>query len=541
MVTRVEQAEKVFRGRGTPISDGVGEGRAWLIGSPLLRRELPERIEPGERGREEGNIRHAIQLLSFVLDNAVHEVTARAGVEHAQIFVALKEILHDPLILNNIIQRIRVDNFTAYHAVRSVFEHFKKELRNSSIPRIQERVYDLIEIEQGLLDALVNPLSLMEDQDRANQDKRQKRVVLSRHLTPRLVLEVRGHHLQGIIAEQGGITSHAAILCRALAIPAVTGIPGVYETTHAEMAVALNGTTGEVMLASSRSKLIPFIRHALMVPKHDSSAPVLDKLTILANINLSDHARHALAAGAKGVGLYRTELEFLAAGRLLNTKEQTTRYRSLVMTMMGLPVTIRLLDVTEDKFAAIALAHRSEINLDYSGGDFLLHHTRIFKAQARAIARVAAFGPIGVLYPRVRDAEQFRTLRARFREAVGEDIDESVQHGAMFELTSACDQADEIFKLADFGSIGTNDLLQSIFATDREQIAGDEAQREADSEVVWKAIRSVAQAAARHDRALSVCGEMAAQPRYIARFLELGIDTISVDAAKIRRLRQQLA
>jgi phosphoenolpyruvate-protein kinase (PTS system EI component) len=188
----------------------------------------------------------------------------------------------------------------------------------------------------------------------------------------------------------------------------------------------------------------------------------------MANLNFARNAITALAAGAQGIGLYRTEFEFMVANRLLTEQEQFVRYRKVVIAMMGLPVTIRLIDIAADKSPEILSSFGGNIDPSCCGAQFLLSRPGLFKTQARAIARAAAFGPVRVLYPMVTDAAQFLCLKKAFCNAAADKSLPALLHGAMIEQPSAVDDAGRIFESADFACLGTNDLTKHLLHVDRD-------------------------------------------------------------------------
>lgn len=530
--------KQTLRKQGLPISDGLGEGKIWFVSAHIAPAALPSKIPAAERENEEAKLRHAIQLVSFFIENAMNQIRVRAGEEHARIFGVLKQILHDKTLLDQMVSLIRQERDGAYEAVKKTYAKMKQMLQASPLPRTREQVADLAEIEQELLDALLNPLSLVEDSATESHDKRYRRVVVSPHLTPRLVLEMRGRRLKGIISESGGVTSHGAILCRALGIPAVSGVAGIIDERHRNSFVAMNGFTGEVLITNRTQECRRFLQQSAHTPRTYTGRDLLPgTIEIYANVNIAEQAERALTAGARGIGLYRSELEFLAAGHILTEKEQLSKYRQLILTMMGAPVFVRILDVTEDKFGPLLGPDTTIFQRTNAGPDFLLNHPSLIRNQARAIAKAAMLGPVHVLYPRIENLRQFVRLKQIFREAVADIGDNGIRHGVMFELPQACTHADEILAVADFGTLGTNDLVQQLFAVDRERASSttDELNQRPE---VWQLIKKVAQAAQAHGRPLSVCGEMASVPHYIQRFTELGIHAFSVDIAKIKELKK---
>jgi phosphoenolpyruvate-protein kinase (PTS system EI component) len=254
---------------------------------------------------------------------------------------------------------------------------------------------------------------------------------------------------------------------------------------------------------------------------------------VLANIGLTDDLESLEQVGAEGIGLYRTEFEILASGKLLDEETQYLRYRTVVEAMAGRPVYMRLLDLGGDKDAPfLSLTREDNPCLGFRGARLLLGRPDLLVPHVRALARASCHGPIHLTYPMIVDVDQFLVLRQRILQAIDDIQGHQLIHGIMFEVPSACLLADELMEVAAFGSIGTNDLIQYLFAIDRnnERVAGD---FDPDKPVFWRLIGQIAEAAGRHGKPLSVCGEIGGQPRYLPRLIELGIRSVSVSPRQI--------
>jgi phosphotransferase system enzyme I (PtsI) len=263
----------------------------------------------------------------------------------------------------------------------------------------------------------------------------------------------------------------------------------------------------------------------------------VEGLTVMANINQAADVTEAVEHQAEGVGLYRTEFEFFVAGRTLNEEEQFERYAAVVKAMAGRPVCFRLLDVGGDKEAPFFdLPEEDNPYLGFRGSRLLLDRLDLLRAQARALARASVLGPVDVLYPMIVDRKQFVKLKEHFLEAIADLPVGQLRHGVMFEVPSACLEARELMEVADFGSIGTNDLIQYLFAVDRnnERVAYDYTP---DRPVFWSILGRIVEAAAETGRTVSVCGEVASNPHYLSKLLELGLTTLSVSPRFIPELR----
>jgi phosphoenolpyruvate-protein kinase (PTS system EI component) len=261
-------------------------------------------------------------------------------------------------------------------------------------------------------------------------------------------------------------------------------------------------------------------------------------LRVMANIERSAGVHEALAARAEGIGLYRTEMEVLADGRLAGETEQFARYREVVRTIASRPVCIRLLDFGADKSAACLHLPREEAGAaGLRGARLLLAHPELLRDQARALARASRHGPIHVLYPMIVDLDQFLALRALFDSFVADLRPPALLHGVLFEVPSACLQARQLLHAADFGCIGTNDLVQYLFAGDRGcgAITGNPSLEEAS--VLWRVIEDLSSAGREAGKPLAVCGELAGNPGFTSRILQAGITTVSTSPPCIAGVR----
>jgi phosphoenolpyruvate-protein kinase (PTS system EI component) len=258
----------------------------------------------------------------------------------------------------------------------------------------------------------------------------------------------------------------------------------------------------------------------------------------MANIRLASDVSEAVGLKAEGIGLYRTEFEFITAGRVLDENEQLERYMAVIEAMTGHPVTFRLLDFGGDKLAPfLDLPEQANPYLGLRGSSLLLARPNLLAAQARALARASARAPIRVLYPMVVDVEQFLAVKEMFLKSADDLNVGNIQHGVLFEVPSACLEARRIFEVADFGSIGTNDLVQYLFAVDRnnELVAGAYNRG---SQALWSMIGYVVHAANEAGRFLSACGEAAGDPGLLGAFTDAGVRSLSVSPRLIPALRK---
>jgi phosphotransferase system enzyme I (PtsI) len=266
------------------------------------------------------------------------------------------------------------------------------------------------------------------------------------------------------------------------------------------------------------------------------------ELQVMANISLSTDVDDVLAAGAEGVGLYRTEMEMLAAGRPLGEDEQAARYAKVVKAMAGRSVYIRLLDLHHDKDAAWIGDRRQAASAQGRACEHvLLAQPELLRNQARAVTRASAHGPVRIVYPMISTLDQFLQLRKSFDQATNDLPAQEMQHGVLFEVPAACLDAARIMQNADFGCIGTNDLIQYLFGMDRTvaDVASHRALECAD--VLWELISELTRTASNLGKAMTVCGELAGNPKLTDRLLRCGITAVSANPANVAAIRRSIA
>ena len=522
------------------MSGGVVYAKVCLFNESRHRSIPLHKVGDREVGREKERVRKAIHIVRGKLDLLIRDVRAKVGAAEAEIFTAQKMILSDPALEKRIFEHIDTKNFNAEKAVTSSLDFFEAQLSKMDNEYIRERSSDIGEVKRRFLDVLSNLNPSFQCAEESYCRKGKDRIVIAAELTPSLTMELNTDRIRGFVTDRGGVASHAAILARALKIPAVSGIPNIHDMMFCGTDVLVDGNSGEVILWPAPQTLSQYPE--LKLPRGEILKAVepIPALKVMANLNHARMVREVLAQKAEGIGLYRTEFEFFSEGRLLDEEEQYKRYSRVLKAMNGKPVYFRMLDIGGDKNADfLKLPAEPNPYLGFRGSRFLLGHRDLFRAQARALARTARHGRVHVMYPMVIDQEQFLKLKKSFLEETADIPPGDIRHGIMFEVPSACLDAEELFKIIDFGSLGTNDLIQYLFAVDRdnEAVAYD---HHPDRKIFWTLIHHVAHAAKKHRKPLSVCGELAANPDYSRKLMHEGIQSVSVAAKMIPALRMAI-
>jgi phosphotransferase system enzyme I (PtsI) len=526
--------------KGVPLSPGVALGRACFY--KRQRTAVDSTSQPDSR-QEIQRLHHALRWLARQRSVLARKAEAALGHEHAEIFEAHRLMLADESFQSQLAGSIENNGTSAERAVETVLNLYKQQFAAADSEYLRQRVADISEIQRDLVAYLNREVGCRRCADAIGCSVKQCRlgnhhILVGEELTASLPIET-DHHTIGFIVEKGGPNSHAVILARASHCPVVGNIQNPFASIPVEAQILIDGDSGEVIVNPSEATRARYqVKRAARGHGVEVSMPV-PGLKVMANIGQSADVGSALAAGAEGVGLYRTEMEMLVAGRLLSEAEQAARYSEVIKSMAGRPVCIRLLDLGNDKTAHwMGTTAQGGAAAGRRGAGLLLAHPEYLRAQARALARASIHGPIQVLYPMISHLEQFLELRTLFVQAVADLQPAGLQHGVLFEVPAACLAAPELMQAADFGCIGTNDLIQYLFAADRSD--GDAASHtrfETDT-VLWDLIQTLSRIATQAGKPMAICGELAGNPKLTGRIMGSGVTAISTSPSHIAGVRR---
>jgi len=532
----MKNAKKETLFKGLPISGGIAVYKVCLFNDDRHNNLPSYHIKNAEL--EKFRLKEAMMNVSDKLDIIKKEVSQRIGPAEAEIFTAQKMILEDVSLHKKFNDAIDSGSVNAEPVVSAIMDEYEAKLLQVESEYIRERASDISEVKQRILDALRNtrPALACEGNNKCARGK--NRIIIARELTPSLTLDLDTENIKGFVTERGGITSHAAILARSAGIPAVSGIKDIYDHVSCSTEVLVNGYTGEVIVWPKQETIerMLYSEPGGIGNKTEIILP-LPELKVFANINLSADVSDAINMNAEGIGLYRTEFEFLAAGKMLDENEQYERYVTVLKQMGDKPVYFRILDIGGDKTSEFFnIPSEENPSLGCRGGRLLLSRPDLLKTQARALARASMIAPVYVMYPMITSLNQFLKLKKIFVDAASDIMQGTIYHGIMFEVPSACLQAPDLYKHIDFASIGTNDLIQFLFAVDRNNdlVAYD---YDPDSPVFWMILSNLAQTAKSVQKPISVCGEVAGDPKFVPKLIQIGIKTVSVSSRLIHQVR----
>jgi phosphotransferase system enzyme I (PtsI) len=444
-------------------------------------------------------------------------------------------------------RQILDDHKCAEWAIRATVQEIRARFDALGDAYFRERRSDVDFVGDRLLDAL-GPGAVVVDDVPADA------VVVAHDLSPGDAISLSKRGVRAFVTEVGGSTSHTAILARALEIPAVIACRTVLERAARGEACIVDGERGEVVLSPSADVIARYDEEAGrrreraegLLRERDLPAETPDgfRVGLLANVEIPEEVAPAVARGAQGVGLYRSEFLFLNRSTLPTAAEHEAACRAILGDLAGRPATLRTFDLGSDKMSAAMRAPREQNPaLGLRGVRLGLARPSALRAQLRGMASALSAHRHGqILVPMVGNVAELRAVKQMLAEELdllereGVDVWRGIKVGVMIELPSAVWIADVLAKEADFFSVGTNDLIQYMLAIDRsnEHVAH---LYQPLHPAVLKALRHVIDAGHRRGIPVGLCGEMAADPRLTPICLGLGFDSLSMPTASLRDVK----
>jgi len=528
-----------WRGRltGLSVAPGFGRGTAHVLKPRMDLRSVKKERAKNPR-REIERFRAAVERGIDQIQNLKQRMTSLISKEEGALFDVHRLILGDPMLIEQIENRIRKEGYVAEYAVSSVFEQHLNSFTQIEDDYLRERAADVKDVAQRLLE---NLSGMKEEKLILPQDA----ILVAEDLSPADLSLIEGDHFRGIVLATGGVTSHASILAKSFEIPSVVAVEGLTENIRPGDSLILDGNSGVVYINPSHEVVREYDRlereylalNKALEEHRDPPAETKDghRVSLYANIGLLSDVAFAHLHGAQGVGLYRTEIPFLAHRDFPSEEEQLTLYHRVVEGIGGKPVTIRTLDIGADKYPAYVRRAGVEPNpfLGWRSIRVSLEMTEIFKAQLRAILRAGAAGRVRLLIPMVTSLEEIVKVKEILAEVKDElereeaPFDRQMELGIMVEVPSVVQLVSRIVREVDFLSIGTNDLIQYILAVDRgnHKVA---SLYEPLHPAVLAALTHTIEAAKREGKRVGMCGEMAGDPLCTLMLLGMGLEEFSM-------------
>ncbi|MFE6163254.1 phosphoenolpyruvate--protein phosphotransferase [Streptomyces sp. NPDC056486] len=516
--------------RGVGVSHGVAIGEVRHMGTAVL--EPPAKQIPAEDAeREQGRARQAVEAVAADL-NARGNL---AGGEAQAVLEAQAMIAQDPELMADVDRRITVGS-SAERAIYDAFSHYRELLAGAG-EYMAGRVADLDDVRNRIVARLLGvPMPGVPDSD-------EPYVLIARDLAPADTALLDPALVLGFVTEEGGPTSHSAILARALGVPAIVALPGAGELAEGTV-VAVDGSTGEIFVEPSAEKRAQLEasaaerKAALSASTGPGATSDGHKVPLLANVGGPADVPAAVAAGAEGVGLFRTEFLFLDDSTKAPSEEkQVEAYRKVLEAFPEGRVVVRVLDAGADKpLDFLTPADEPNPALGVRGLRSLLDHPDVLRTQLTALAKAVEGLPVylEVMAPMVADRIDAKAFADACREAGLQ-----AKFGAMVEIPSAALRARSILQEVEFLSLGTNDLAQYAFAADR-QVGAVSRLQDPWQPALLDLVSLSAEAARAEGKSCGVCGEAASDPLLACVLTGLGVTSLSMGAASIPYVRATL-
>ncbi|MDG3006061.1 putative PEP-binding protein [Paludisphaera mucosa] len=553
--TPAESETSLLRGRG--LSPGRGVGLAYVV-DDRAATGLPSERTAAEPAAEKARLAAAVEAAREEIARLSRRISLLVGEDHGAILQAQLMILQDRSVERDLDGRLEAGD-SAEAAVAGTLEKYVATFGKMTNPFFQERIFDIKDVFRRIAWHLRprDEAAILAGDDRL--------ILVAREASVLDLFSVDLDRLAGVVVEHGGPQSHAGIIARSLGVPMVGQILGLLEQVGPGRRVAIDGGEGTLDLApfeapprkapdpaldgraGGASAIPPPTLRIAASTAAPLQAEAAETPRVEANVNLLGEVGRVLTADAGAVGLYRSEMIFLARRTLPTEEEQVEIYRKLVEAVRGRSVTIRTFDLRPDKLAhGSAVASATSQALDWRLVLEAPALQRLFYEQVRAILRASASGPVRLLVPLVNRTALLDFALDSIQEARRELAREGLPHGrdvpvgAMIEVAAVAPLISDWAERVDFFSLGTNDLIASALGQDRDHPVGARADDALHPGLV-RMIDHMIHAAHEAGRPISACGEMAADPAGALVLTALGVDSLSVAVDRIPHVRRALA
>jgi len=530
---------------GCRITDGL------VIGS-VVKHE--PHVPPGlliadDLEKEEARLDAAIARLRISVDRLFEGRASAVGGVSRDILEAYQMIANDHAWLQRLKAATRL-GLTAEGAVERVRNEQRARMMSARDPYMRERLHDL----EDLANRLLRHLSEDRGQDANIIDNGGDVVLFARAVGPAELLEYGPERLRALVLEEGSPTSHAAIVARAFGIPVVGQIEGVLDRVENGDAVVVDGTLGEILLRPGPDALAVYQaqldqrgeRYAAFERIKDLPTITRDgqPIKLLLNAGLRVDLAQIERTGADGIGLFRTEFQFMIAATLPRQEEQRALYSSVLDAADGKPVTFRTLDLGGDKILPyIKLDREENPAMGWRALRLALDRPGLMRYQLRALIAASVGRNLRVMFPLVTTVGEFKRARLLldaeldWARRYGHGVPERIEVGAMIETPAIVFQIDALLAEVDFVSVGANDLMQFFFAVDRSS-ARLSNRYDVLSPAALRFLKTIADAGVRANAPVSVCGEIAGRPLEALALLGLGFERLSMPASGIEPVKR---
>lgn len=528
---------------GKSVYKGVALGKVLVLKKEAY---IVKRVKVENPDEEVKRVEAARQKSQKQLQKLYEKAVKEVGEASAAIFEVHQMMLEDDDYNESIENIIRTQEVNAEYAVASTGDNFSEMFASMDDDYMRARAADIKDISNRLVKNLSGQSADVMDLD-------EPVIVVADDLSPSETVQMDKEKILAFVTVHGSANSHTAILARMMNIPALIGVDMDLEALHTGTEAAVDGFHGEFFVDPSeevkeriqrkieeekeKQELLQQLRGKENVTKGGRH------INLYANIGSVADMGYVLENDAGGIGLFRSEFLYIGRNELPDEEEQFQAYKQAVQNMAGKKVIIRTLDIGADKQADYLNIEKEENPaLGYRAIRICLAQPEIFKTQLRALFRASAYGNLSIMYPMITSTEEVAQIQAIVQE-VKEELKtdgipyNDVEEGIMIETPAAVMISDELAKMVDFFSIGTNDLTQYTLAIDRQNEKLDRFYNP-HHKAILKMIQMVVDSAHQEGKWAGICGELGADPELTETFVRMGVDELSVAPSMILKLRK---
>lgn len=525
--------------QGIAASPGVAIGPAYVVDRRerhVADREIERSEVDAEFERFEAALRQTLEQLEAVEARLPHG-------EHRQILAAQRMMLLDPDFAGRVTEIVREEQLGAECAVARVTDEIRDVLVEADAEHFRDRGSDIAFLAEQVLQNL-------QGEDPSPLAPPAGSIVIAHDLSPSDTAQIVRLDVVGIVTAVGGITGHSAIMARSMELPAVVGVHEIDAVVERGDMVVVDAIHGGILLRPSEAELEEWNETRARYDRFEDQVqrehglPAMtqcgEHITLRANVALAEEVASSRFHGAEGVGLFRTEFMYMDRKEVPHEEEHYRHAKHVLRQMAPYPVLFRTFDLGSDKQSRLLTFHEHEANpaMGLRGLRLALKERDLFLAQLRGLLRAAVHGPLRIMLPLISGVSELKLGLAAVDEAraqledAGMAYAQDVPVGIMVEMPSAALVADKLARYVDFMSIGTNDLIQYTLAIDRENDDVAYLYRPLHPAIV-RLIKQICEAGLAHDVPVSLCGELAADPRYTWVLVGLGVTELSMHPSAI--------
>jgi len=526
---------------GLKLVAGMAKGEA-VFHEP---RVIVEHTVADDIEAERERVYSAFRKMREQIDNMTKEAEFGTAGEHQEILETYRMFAYDEGWSRRINEAID-SGLTAEAAIERVQQRMRARMREIDDPLLQERMHDLEDLSNRLLRIVSGRMGTAAQTGLAHDT-----ILVARNLGPAELLEYDRRRLKGVVLEEGSLTSHMVIVARAIGVPVVGRLTDIRHSVEEGQTILVDGDNGSVIIRPNRQLQASFEHRMTLSRKRRAEFAAVKTLpavtrdglqvSVMVNAGLAEDAAALSMTGADGIGLFRTEFQFLVSATLPGRERQQRLYTKVLDAVGDRPVVFRTVDIGGDK----ALPYLTDIHdeaenpaMGWRALRLSLERSALMRAQARALIEASGGRVLRVMFPMVSEPWEYEEARALFEEQVEwarhahRKLPSRIEFGAMLEVPSLAEMLDQLLPRLDFISIGTNDLTQFLFAADR---ADPRLAQRYDwlSPAILRFLKRVLDAAREANVPARICGEMAGRPLEAMALIGIGAENFSITPAGV--------